>query len=312
MIGQPVVAPSTAVNSAKPIAQPQAAAQITHTEDGRQFSSTEPFRDACRSAGATAAECGFNSFEPSGWSSGDARSAPKHGRRELLGFDAFTAKAAPRDLGRKASDPPLNLPHTSFDLAVVSDYRRGGMSRSGGHPAVQASIDVEFPGGWSVGIWGSTTDAKHSNFEIALYGAKEFEFGDTELTIGATAIIDVDRDRIDFGIAQASISHPVGPFDLTLAVNYAWEQSHLDDQDNLYVSLRGRTPIGRLLGIPLTLGASLGRTEGRFADDGVRLDWSTSLTADVEGTDIGFSYVDNDLAGERGDAAFVVSIAHTF
>jgi uncharacterized protein (TIGR02001 family) len=199
----------------------------------------------------------------------------------------------------------------SFDLAVVSDYRRAGVTRSGG-PAVQGAIDLEFANGWSAGVFASTTDSKHQNFEIAFYGAKEFAFGDTELTIGATAIVDVDRQRLDFGIAQTSISHPIGPFDVTLGVNYVWEQSHLDDEDNLYLVARAKSPIGAAFGAPLTLGVSTGRMEGRLASADVRMDWSVSLTADVDGTDIALSYVDNDLDDERGDAGFVISITRTF
>jgi uncharacterized protein (TIGR02001 family) len=200
----------------------------------------------------------------------------------------------------------------SFDLAVVSDYRRAGVSRSDGNPAIQGAVDLEFGDGWSAGVSSSVTDSKHANFEIAFYGAKEITFGDTDLTIGAVAIVDVDRQRLDFGIAQASIAHPIGPFDVTLAVNYAWEQSHLDDQDNLYVVARGKSRIGRAFGAPLTLGVSAGRMEGRMAMADVRLDWSVSLTADIDGTDIALSYIDNDLDGARGDAGFVISIARTF
>ncbi|QGZ95305.1 TorF family putative porin [Terricaulis silvestris] len=231
-------------------------------------------------------------------------------RTELVDFKSTSPVAG--HTAKPASAAEERTIDVSFDLAFVSDYRRAGVSRSDGNAAVQGAVDLEFGDGWSAGVSSSTTDSKHANFEIAFYGAKEFDFGDTELTIGALAIVDVDRQRLDFGVAQASIAHPIGPFDVTLAVNYAWEQSHLDDQDNLYVAVRGKSLIGRAFGAPLTLGVSAGRMEGRMAMADVRLDWSASLTADVDGTDIALSYVNNDLDGERGEAAWIVSIARTF
>jgi hypothetical protein len=62
----------------------------------------------------------------------------------------------------------------------------------------------------------------------------------------------------------------------------------------------------------LTAGASIGRSEGPLAIEEVKIDWSLSLTADVQGTDIGLSYVDTDLEDEHGDATCVLSIVRTF
>jgi uncharacterized protein (TIGR02001 family) len=226
--------------------------------------------------------------------------------------DILIFKSAPASAAAKTANPASHRLDVSLDVAVVSDYRRAGVSRSGGGAAVQDTIHLNFPHGWNAGVFTSTTDRQHSNFDVALFGAKKFQFGDTDLVLGATAAMNVDRGGVDFGIAQASLAHPVGPFDFTLSVSYAWRQPSLDDEDNLYVSVRGKSRIGRLLGVPVTLGISVGRTEGHFAAEGPRLDWSTSLTADLRGTDFGISYVDNDLSGDRGNPALIVSVAHTF
>jgi uncharacterized protein (TIGR02001 family) len=201
----------------------------------------------------------------------------------------------------------------SFDVALVSDYRRGGLSRSGHAAAVQAGFDVSEPSGWSVGIWASTIDNKRgSNVELNLYGAREFELGETELTLGAMAVVFPGGQGVDYGVAQSSVSHAIGPVDATLVLNYAWSQASLDEEDNLYVALRARTPIGRLASAPLTLGASVGRAQGHFAIEGTKMDWSLSLTAAVRSFDIGISYVDTDVSDRRGDPTCVLTIAHTF
>lgn len=250
-------------------------------------------------APASEAVFGFDSAERSGW-----KAAPP------------TKQTVPPiitvDDGKEPPHAQSGGIEVELDLALLSDYRRAGVSRSGENPVAQAALDVDFPHGWSVGAFVSTTDSKHSNVEVAFYGSKTWEVGDTEFHLGATAIMDVDENAYDFGIAQASVVHPIGPIDVTFAVNYAWEQAHLDDEDNLYVSLRGKSRIGRFFGAPLTIAASAGRMQGRFTDNEVHLDWSASATFDINGTDLGFSYVDNDRDDQRGDPAFVVSIAHTF
>lgn len=284
---QPLVPPGSPVSAVGPFELPSSAA--TPTE---MLESAPAAEDANQ---------GYKTKHVSG-----AHEATR--RTDLIDFKSSAPVAGHTAKSSRAEESALDV---SFDLAVVSDYRRAGVTRSNG-PAIQGAFDLEFANGWSAGVFASSTDSKHQNFEVALYGAKEFEFGDTELTVGATAIVDVDLQRLDFGIAQASVSHPIGPFDVTLGVNYVWEQSHLDDQDNLYLVARAKSLIGTAFGAPLTLGVSTGRMEGRLAGADVRMDWSVSLTADVNGTDIALSYVDNDLDDDRGDAGFVISIAHTF
>ena len=91
--------------------------------------------------------------------------------RELDG-----AKAAPARLGRDkpaGRDSPSQGIHYSLDVAVVSDYRRGGVSRSGHDPAFQISGDVETSSGWSAGVFASTiAERKGAHAEVELYGAR--------------------------------------------------------------------------------------------------------------------------------------------
>jgi uncharacterized protein (TIGR02001 family) len=173
------------------------------------------------------------------------------------------------------------------------------------------SADIRTRSGWNAGVRSSTI-AERGGSEVALYGAKVFEVGETELTLGATALIFPGEHEDDFGSVQASASRAIGPIDVTVAVNYAWEQSNLEHEDNLYVGLRARTPIGRLFDVPVTLGASVGRAEGHFAIAESKVDWSLSLTGRVGGFDIGVSYVDTDLDDRRGSPTAVLSITHTF
>jgi uncharacterized protein (TIGR02001 family) len=216
-----------------------------------------------------------------------------------------------KQTGAEKPRPPFQV---TAELALVSDYRRGGVTRSDNYPALQGRIDIKHHSGWSAGAFASSIHGRRgSNAELDLYGAKRIDFGDTRLSLGATAIVFFGGDADPFAIAQASVSHPIGPIDATLQVNYAPPQEALDDEYGLSVSLRARTPLGRIAGVPLTGAASIGRSEGEFAMGGeVKLDWSVGVSTEIAGAEIGLAYVDNDLDGERGEGGLVFSIAHEF
>jgi uncharacterized protein (TIGR02001 family) len=199
----------------------------------------------------------------------------------------------------------------SFNLALVSDYRRAGVTKSAGRPAVQGGLDIAMPSHWSAGARASTI-AEHGNVEVLLYGAKSIEVGDAELSFGGSILTYPHAPRSDYAFLQASASRAIGPVDATLAISYAPPQGNLDDRDNFYIVTRARTPIGSVFGLPLTLGASIGRMRGRFAMARTRSDWSLGLSSRISGIDVGLTYVDNDLHTSRGDAAAVLSLAHTF
>ncbi|MGD9968416.1 MAG: TorF family putative porin [Hyphomonadaceae bacterium] len=212
--------------------------------------------------------------------------------------------------------PPPPPPHfqVSAELVLVSDYRRNGVTQSRGDPAIQGRIDIRHDSGFSVGAFATSMHArKGSNAQLALFGAKRIELGETTLSLGASTVFFFGGDADPFSIAQASVSRPFGPIDATLAVNYAPAQESLNDQHGANVNLRARTPLGRLNGAPLTASASVGWSEGEFAMGAeTKLDWSVGVSADVAGVELGLAYVDNDLDDDRGDAGLVFSIARRF
>jgi uncharacterized protein (TIGR02001 family) len=210
--------------------------------------------------------------------------------------------------------PPAPQFHVSGELVLVSDYRRGGVTQSDGDPALQGRIDIRHSSGFSVGAFATSMHGRRgSNAQLVLYGAQRFEFGDTDISLGASLVSFFGGDADPFAIAQASVSHPFGPVDATLSVNYAPPQEALNDEHGLGVTLRGRTPLGAVNGIPLTGAASVGWSESEFAmGAGAKIDWSVGVTAEIAGAEFGLAYVDNDLNDDRGDAGLVFSIAHKF
>jgi uncharacterized protein (TIGR02001 family) len=209
--------------------------------------------------------------------------------------------------------PPAQI-HVAGELTIVSDHRRGGVTQSDNAPALQGRVTLRHDSGLSVGAFATSMHGRRgSNAQVALFGAQRFEFGETELSLGATALFFFGGDADPFAIAQASVTHPIGPVDATLQLNYAPPQDALDGDDGLGVNLRARTPLGRLNGLPLTGAASVGYSEGEFAMGAeTKLDWSVGVTVELDEAEIGVAYVDNDLDGDRGEAGIVFSITRRF
>lgn len=229
----------------------------------------------------------------------------------VLSGAAAAAAALKQDGDAEPSPPAFRV---TAELALVSDYRRSGVTQSRGNPAIQGRLEVRHESGWSFGAFATSMQARRgSNAQLSLYGSRRFEFGETDINLGASAVFFFGGDADPFVIAQASIAHPIGPVDVTFAVNYAPPQEALNDQYGLGLNLRARTPLGRLNGAPVTMGASIGWSESEFAmGAGTKLDWSVSVSTEIAGAELGLAYVDNDLDDDRGDAGLVFSIAYRF
>jgi uncharacterized protein (TIGR02001 family) len=219
-------------------------------------------------------------------------------------------------VANNAPDKPAAPSHEdatriTYTVTLLSDYMRAGTSRTDGKPALQGAIDARMPDGWNFGARGSNV-AKHGNAEVAFYGSKNLELGDASLTLGATIVTYPHDPNGNFVLLQTSVTRAIGPIDATASILYAPPQANLDDEDNFYAVVRARTPVGSVLGVPVTLGASIGRMRGHFADAHSRSDWSVGFTGHFEAFDVGITYVDNDLGDSRGDPTTVFSITRSF
>ena len=203
----------------------------------------------------------------------------------------------------------------SSNITFVSDYRVAGVSSSGRGGALQGEADVDAHNGWTAGIWASNiSKTAGSNVEVDLYGAKSIDVGDTEFNVGATIIVLPGGDNASVGMATGGVSKPMGPIDASLSIRYVWPgQGNVGYHDDFYVSLKVKTPIGRVMGAPLTLAASVGYEDGVFVVEDKKTDWSLSLTAHVGHFDLGVSYVDTSLRRDRtGAAGCIFSLVRNF
>lgn len=212
------------------------------------------------------------------------------------------------------TDPPSDLTIRG-NLALVTDYRFRGLSRSSGDVAVQGGIDLSHISGFYVGLWSSSTD-----FDIAgpltdpVHGEQQLDiYGGWSGPVGGGWIADVgllyytfphgNVGKADFFEPYASLSTTLGPATAKLGVKYAWRQQALnfngggrDDSLYLHLDLSAGVP-----NTPITVSGRLGYTDGalspKFAtgqtlDYAGGLDWNLGASyAITRNLSIGGQYV---------------------
>jgi uncharacterized protein (TIGR02001 family) len=199
-----------------------------------------------------------------------------------------------------ATDPPGAVT-LSGNVQVVSDYRFRGISRSGGDFAVQGRLDVDHASGVYAGVWASSmNDAPfQGDAEVNLYGGWSGEIGSgirADAGLRYYLFPDADGGDTDFFEPYASLTATLGPASARLGVAYAWDQSALGGDDNLYVytDLDAGIP-----NTPVSVAAHLGYSDGALsperrtgAGSGGGFDWSLGASyALTRNLAVGASYV---------------------
>ena len=230
------------------------------------------------------------------------------------------------------ADSPVSV---SANVALVTDYRFRGVSLSAGDLAIQGGVDLALPAGFYVGTWASSIAGgpTYGDVELDLYGGWSGDVAEgVSIDVGLlyylypteANVVDPDTDlAIDddanYWEPYASVSSTVGPVDATLGVAYAWEQSSLGDQDNLYVYGDLGTAIPNT---PISLSAHLGYTDGVLAPpyqagttDDTGFDWSIGASATILGSlELGVAYIGVDGPSIDGftDDAVVGTLSASF
>lgn len=193
----------------------------------------------------------------------------------------------------------------SANVALTTDYRFRGVSLSNGDLAIQGGFDVSHTSGLYVGTWASSIEGggAYGEVELDIYAGWGGDLAEgVSFDIGLLYYMyptdgdDLLNDyNVNYWEPYASLGFSVGPASATVGVAYAWDQSSLGDEDNLYVytDLEAGLP-----GTPLTLSAHLGYTDGVLAPpllagslDDTGFDWSLGASASVGAFSIGVSYI---------------------
>lgn len=217
---------------------------------------------------------------------------------------AIARASAGIDLGTESlagDDEASSDLEISGNVAMVSDYRFRGVSFSDGDIALQGGVDVAHSSGFYVGTWGSSISGgtAFGELELDIYGGWSGEVSDgVSFDVGLLYYIyptgDVAGAATDYFEPYASISYDLGPVSTTVGVAYAWEQTSLGDQDNLYLYTDFEMGIADT---PLSASVHLGYTDGVFATDlgGNSFDWGVGLSyAVTDSLSLGVNYVDTE------------------
>jgi len=189
----------------------------------------------------------------------------------LSSVPAFAQDEGPRktETNAPATSSPVSV---SANVALTSDYRFRGVSFSAGDIAIQGGVDIAHDSGFYIGTWASSIEDSPTfgHTELDLYGGWSGEVSSgVNLDVGLLYYIypngeDGLAGPSDYFEPYASISGTLGPAEVTVGAAYAWDQSALGDEDNLYVY----TDLG--VGIPstpVTVNAHLGYTDGILSPD---------------------------------------------
>lgn len=181
------------------------------------------------------------------------------------------------------------------------------------------SLELDVFGGWSGEVASGTTidvgllyyiypDAMNHDATFGPVGASGYpEF---------TGYDDYDTDYLE---PYASISHSFGPALVKVGAAYAWKQSSLGGDDNLYVY--GNVDIG-VPSTPITISGHLGYADGvqspdllAGGTDGASFDYSIGASAKVIGPlSVGVAYIDTTATSVNDftDGAIVGTLMAAF
>lgn len=245
-------------------------------------------------------------------------------RTSMKGLLALALLSASAPAFAQDAAPPSDLTVTG-GVSLTSDYRFRGVSFSAEDIAVQGTINVNHSSGVYFGTWASSLEdsALYGHTEVDLYAGYT-----TEVASGTTVDVGLlyyyypngvnAAGNSDYFEPYASIKTTIGPATAKVGVAYAWSQSALGNNDNVYVY----TDLGAgIPDTPVSLNAHLGYTDGALGFGGNYLDWS--LGADVAvggGLTVGLKYVDTDLDALTGipaadtlyDATLLFTIGASF
>lgn len=188
---------------------------------------------------------------------------------------------------------PTAAAELSGSVAAVSDYRFRGVSRSGGDPALQGTLDLA-TGDWFAGAFASSASYRGGDAEVDLSAGWSRDIGGFTATLGGIAYLYPGARRATSGEAFAWLAHGIGPVELTLGVHYAPDQPNLAT-DNLYVFA---SAIAGIPGTAFSIKAGVGHERGanaRAAGAGVgKTDWPVGGEWRHRALTLGLGYVGSD------------------
>ncbi|MFA7430524.1 MAG: TorF family putative porin [Rhodospirillaceae bacterium] len=202
-----------------------------------------------------------------------------------------------------AQDAKILPGEISGNVGIASDYTFRGISQTDEKPAVQGGIDWEHEAGLYLGVWGSNVDFNTNTGETAeidVYGGWGNSIGAFSYSIGGTYYAYPGaNDGTNFDFFEGSLTAGYTVMDgLDLGATYAYSPEYSGDNGDAHY-IQASIDYGFDIGLPISLGATIGhQTIEDNASWGVPdyTDWSATASVNIDGVDLGVSYVDTSLS----------------
>jgi uncharacterized protein (TIGR02001 family) len=166
------------------------------------------------------------------------------------------------------------------NVSVTSDYIWRGDTQNGHQAALQGGYDYDFGNGFSAGVWGSSLT---SNFEYDLYGSYAGSAGDMGYSIG----------YIYYGYQVAGLAFS----EYNLGLSYK-------DASFMYSADTASSATYMELGYDMDFsGVGVGL---HYGTEGTTADYSVSVSKDVSGYGLGFTYA------SKTEASYALSVSKEF
>lgn len=201
----------------------------------------------------------------------------------------------------------------SATASVTSDYRFRGISQSGRDPALQATIDLDTPGGLFAGAFASTVDGEAlggADGELDLYAGYQVRSGSFSYSLSGFGYFYPGGHDVSYGEVQGEIGYLIGPAQAKLYAAYAPDQRNTGS-DNVYLgaSVSGGIPL-----TPLSVALRGGYEDGFYTG---KWDWQAELSYVRGPFTVSAAYVDTDQdgrapLGKLGSAGGVATLSVAF
>ncbi len=208
-----------------------------------------------------------------------------------------------------AEDAPFSL---SANVAVVSEYRFRGISMSDKDIAIQGGVDLATSSGFYAGTWGSSIETYGgSETELDVYAGYATELGDLSFDVGILAYTYPGSTDTTYWEAYSSVGGSLGDLGWTLGAAYAFDQSSIGSQDNIYVYLDGEYALGDS---PISLTGHLAYEDGAFSFGQTKWDWAIGTSYAIsDSVSVGVQYIDNNVKVDGvGKGGIVLTLGASF
>lgn len=194
------------------------------------------------------------------------------------------------------------------NVAFVSDYRFRGLSLSDKDFAIQGGLNLNHNNGFYAGVWGSSIEqSAGAESELDLFVGYNGSLGNLSTNIGVIAYIYPGSDNTTYYEVFGSISGTANNIFWTLGSAYAWDQSNIGSQDNIYFYLSSSAPLGKT---GVSINGTIGFEDGAFGND--KWDWNAGFSYSFKKITLAVSYVDSNTGAGNGSAGVMASLSASF